>query len=138
MGGLIPVSPGGHRGCRPTGAPRFATALSANLASWARPRPYCSDRWQDWCKHCSVSAGQPGALAQLFGFRLPKLFWSLLLASEVSTTVAPWAGGTMRKLASLDQDKEEEASCHASHSLEVSGTKAWLGSAAGSHPARSW
>lgn len=40
------------------------------------------------------------------------------------------AGGLTPKLASLDQDKEEEASCHASRPLEVSGARAWLCSAA--------
>lgn len=135
MGGLIPVFPGGHRGCRLIRAPRFATALSASRASWVPPRSYCFDHWSDWSRRCSVFAGQPDALAQLFGFPLAKLFRRLLLVSEASTIVTLQAGGTTLKLASLDQDKEEEASCHASRSLEVSGAKAWLGSAARPHPA---
>lgn len=135
--GLIPVFLGGHRGCQWTRAPRFATALSANQASWAHPRPYCSDCWQGRSRRCSILAGQPDAPARLFGFPLPKLILSFLLASAASTTVALLAGGPMLKLAFPDQDKEEEACCHASHSLEVSGAKAWLGSAARPHPARS-
>lgn len=137
LGGLIPAFPEGHRGCRSIRAPRFATAPSANRASWVHPKSYCSGRWRNWSRHCSVSAQRPDALAQLFGFPLPKLFWNLLRASEASTTVALQAGGKRPKLASLDQDKEEEASCHASHSREVSGAKAWLCSAARPHPAHS-
>lgn len=133
--GLIPVFPGGHRGCRWTRAPRSATALSASQASWLHPGPYCSDRRRDSSRRCSVLAGRPDARAQLPGFPLPKLILSLLLASDASTTVALRAGGPMLKLASLDRGKEEVASCRASRSPEVSGAVTWRGSAARLHPA---
>lgn len=133
---LIPAFPGGHRGCRWIRAPRSATAPSASRASWVPLRSYCSDRWRDWGRRCSLSAGRPDALARLFGFPLPKLFPSLLLASEASTAAAPRAAGPMLGPASLDQDTEEEASCRAWHPLQVSGAEAWLSSAARPPPAR--
>lgn len=131
-GGLIPVFRGGHRGCLRTRAPRSATALSANRASWVPPGPYCSDRWRDWSRRCSVFAGQPDALARLCGSPLPTAIPKLLLASGASTRVALLAGGSMLKLkpASLDRDTEAAACCQASRSPEVSGAKAWRGSAA--------
>lgn len=139
-GGLRPAFPGGHRGCRWTGAPRSAIAPSASRASWVPPRSYCSDRRRDWGRRCSLSAGRPGALAaaRLPGFPLAKLFRSLLPASAASTAVARRLGGPgMLRLTFLDQDKEEEAACRAWHPLQVSGAEAWLSSAARPPPARS-
>lgn len=135
--GLIPAFPGGHRGCRRIRAPRSATAPSASRASWVPAGSHCSDRWPDWGRRCSPAAGRSEALDRLFGFPLATLIRSLLLASEASTAVTPRAGGPLRRLAFLDQDKEEEASGRAWHLLQVSGPEAWRSGADRPPPARS-